>query len=228
MDYPSQNRPLSGVALAFFAAALSACASGPATEPQKDVRAPAAAETPDAGAPAPRQTPAGDGGRAILLCQMGISNPPPTGPGRQVARAGDRIRVNGVSLLLAPVTDGCLSSGFGPRNGRAHKGVDYFTRAGDAIAAGGGVIREKITRADFGNMILIDHGGGVYTRYAHLASFAPGLSEGAAIKPGARLGPVGATGAAGAVHLHYEILTGAYVSGVGSFGLKANDPFSLL
>lgn len=224
---PFQKRPFRGLALSTLAVMLAACASDPPVKPQQDVRSSPSSKAPVAKAPAPRPATAGEIGRAVLLCKTAISNPPQPAPDGEVARASDRVRVNGVSLLLAPVTDGCLSSGYGPRNGRAHKGIDYFTRGGDAIAAGGGTILEKLTRADFGNMILIDHGDGVYTRYAHLASFAPGLAEGAAIKAGARLGPVGATGAAGAVHLHFEILTGAYVPGVGSFGLKATDPFAL-
>ena len=139
-----------------------------------------------------------------------------------------RVNVKGVALRLAPVSEGCLSSGYGPRGSKQHRGVDYFARGGDVVAAGGGVIKEVATRADFGNVILIDHGAGVYTRYAHLASFARAFAVGDKIKDGAVLGPIGATGMAGAPHLHYEILSGAYVAGVGSFGLSQHDPFALL
>ena len=138
-----------------------------------------------------------------------------------------RVTVNGVDLRLAPVSEGCLSSGFGPRGGKRHGGVDYFARRGDVLAAGDGVIKEVESRADFGNMILIDHGRGVYTRYAHLASFDRAFAAGQKVKDGQRLGPIGATGAAGAPHLHYEILSGSFVSGAGSFGLNQHDPFAL-
>jgi len=214
------------------AAALCLMLAACATDPQPrdtTAKAPAASPQPARPGPAPKPAPASArAGRGVLLCKMAVTNPPATDSNGAVAAPDARLRIDGAALLIAPVTDGCLSSGFGPRNGRAHKGIDYFTRSGAAIAAGDGVIREKVVRADFGNMILIEHGPGVFTRYAHLASFAPSLKEGDKIRSGARLGPVGATGAAGAAHLHYEVLTGAYVKGAGSFGLKAIDPFTKL
>lgn len=207
--------------LALGAAMLPACVSDPKTADLPATK-PSAPARPDTAAPAPA-----DASRGVFLCNMTISNAPAAAAGGRIASADARVRIEGAVLLIAPVRDGCLSSGFGRRGDKTHSGVDYFTRTGDAIAAGDGVIREKAVRADFGYMILIEHGPRVFTRYAHLASFAPELGEGVSVKSGATLGPIGATGAAGAVHLHYEILTGAYVRGVGSFGLSANDPFAL-
>ena len=164
----------------------------------------------------------------ITLCNTGISNAPSAGANGVVRSAGATVRKNGVSLLLMPATKSCLSSGYGNRNGRLHKGIDYYSdTGGDVLAAGAGVIRERVTRNDFGNMIVIDHGDGVFTRYAHLSRFGSGVTEGANVSAGQVLGPIGNTGSSSIVHLHYEILTGEYAGAAGSFGLDAVDPFSL-
>ena len=77
------------------------------------------------------------------------------------------------------------------------------------------------------NVIVIDHGAGVYTRYSHLARFGRGVREGANVRQGQVLGPIGKTGASSIVHLHYEVLIGDYNTAAKSFGLEAKDPFKL-
>lgn len=178
---------------------------------------------PDERAP----TRAAASAKGVELCPMEISNPPPLDRNGKVI-GGPLVAVKGVTLLLQPATNVCLSSGYGERNGRPHRGVDYHTRTqGDVLAAGDGIILEAMTRADFGVMVVIDHGAGVYTRYAHLASFSDAASEGATVGRGDILGPIGATGATSVRHLHFEIMTGAYVKGVGTFGLSTHNPFGL-
>jgi murein DD-endopeptidase MepM/ murein hydrolase activator NlpD len=137
--------------------------------------------------------------------------------------------VNGVRVAVGPVRGACLSSGYGPRNSRLHKGVDYHSDVGGPVLAGGdGVVVEMVYRNDYGNMLLIDHGDGVYTRYAHLASFAPRLTLGVAVAAGEQIGLMGNTGAyAIPVHLHYEVLTGDYGTPKKSFGLTSVDPFAM-
>jgi len=213
-------------------ASLGGCASATQGSPDAVVNRVTPTPAPATAAPAPASTAqtakmakASKGG--VELCPMTISNPPPTDASGK-AIGGPRVKINGVSLLLTPATNVCLSSGYGPRNGKIHRGVDYHTKiSGDALAAGDGVLLEVTTRDDFGNMVVIDHGSGVYTRYAHLASFGAAAKQGARIREGQVLGPIGATGATTVRHLHYEILSGAYVSGVGTFGLTAHDPFVL-
>ena len=108
----------------------------------------------------------------IVLCKMHITNAPRANSAGVVKPGNATVRKNGISLLLMPATKSCVSSGFGPRSGKLHKGIDYFTREdGDVLAAADGVIRERVTRRDYGNMLVIDHGDGVFTRYAHLARF---------------------------------------------------------
>lgn len=201
--------------------ALSACASTPQ---------PKVAGTPTSStAPRPSVSTASSAPKSssLKLCKTAISNPPSTRADGTIA-ANATTAFKGVTLLTAPATNVCLSSGYGTRNGKPHRGVDYFTASGgDVLAAAAGVIVEATTRADFGNMIVIDHGGGVYTRYAHLARLAPGVKVGARVAQGERLGPIGATGATSVVHLHFEVLSGAYVSRAGSFGLQTHDLFGL-
>lgn len=213
-----------------YAAALSltafhGCATAPQAAPQAagaDGRqaAPSAKPAPAAAIASP---PAG----GVDLCPMEISNPPPLDAGGR-ARGGPLVAIKGVALLLTPATNVCLSSGYGSRNGKLHRGVDYHTRtSGNVLAAGDGVLLEVTTRADFGNMVVIDHGAGIYTRYAHLASFGKAAIQGAKVRRGEALGPIGATGATSVRHLHYEIMSGKYVSGVGTFGLSTHNPFDL-
>ena len=183
-------------------------------------------EPRDAGA-APSSIAAADGD--IVLCpRMSVSNAPRANADRVVRKAGATVRYKGVELLLMPATKSCLSSGYGNRNGRLHKGVDYYTKEnGAALAAGDGVIVEAVSRSDYGNMVVIDHGNGVFTRYAHLARFGSGVREGASVRQGQTLGPIGTSGATSVKHLHWELLTGDYDTRAGSFGLDPVDPFSV-
>ncbi|MEZ5919800.1 MAG: M23 family metallopeptidase [Parvularculaceae bacterium] len=217
---------------AMGAGALAACAVPAGPEPAIRTGDATKASSPVAQQPAksPQKKQTGSisaSNPAIVLCKTSVSNAP-VADANGVIDSGPLIEVDEVILALMPATNSCLSSGYGQRNGKLHRGIDYFSKnGGDALAAGDGVIIEKKTRADFGNMIVIDHGAGVYTRYAHLEKFAGGLVEGASIKRGADLGPIGSTGATSVRHLHYEVMSGTYVSGAGSFGLKTLDPFAL-
>ena len=185
----------------------------------------------EAAAPAaPARLQSAAGADAYLLCDMRVSNPPPADENRVITTYSKLIDVNGVEMLLAPATDACLASGFGPRgsSGKLHKGVDFYSKTGgQVLAAADGVIVEAVYRDDYGYMIIIDHGNGVYTRYAHLQRFARGVEAGRTVKRGDKLGPIGRSGAyTSIVHLHWEILLGDYDTPKKSFGLTAKDPYS--
>ncbi|MEM1104830.1 MAG: M23 family metallopeptidase [Pseudomonadota bacterium] len=158
---------------------------------------------------------------------MSVSNRPATDAEGRVSGFAPLIVVNNeVVLAAAPTNAACLSSGFGLRNGRLHKGIDLQSRpAGMVFSAGPGIIREVDVRRGYGNQVLIEHGAGVFTRYAHLEAFEPGLAVGAAIGFGQPLGRMGRTGSSTAIHLHYEVLTGA-MGARGSFDLEPSDPLS--
>lgn len=135
--------------------------------------------------------------------------------------------VKGVPIAMNPTRGACLSSGYGSRDMRLHKGVDYHNENGGVIlAAADGQVIEMKYRDDYGNMILIDHGKGVYTRYAHLASFGKGLGQGVSVKAGEQIGLMGNTaGYPVPMHLHYEVLTGDYKNPKASFGLAPYNLF---
>ena len=133
-----------------------------------------------------------------------------------------------VTLATAPVGGGCLSSVFGPRNGRLHKGVDFYHDAPVPIyAAAAGKIRRRLYREDYGNMVVIDHGAGIYTRYAHLEDFAD-IRQGDQVAAGQMIGTMGNTaGYRLPRHLHYEVLTGQWGARSGSFALEPVDVLAL-
>lgn len=130
-----------------------------------------------------------------------------------------------VVLASVPTNNACLSSGFGPRAGKLHEGVDLKARpAGMVFSGGPGIIRETGTANGYGLYVVIDHGSGVSTRYAHFARIEPNIVEGAVIGFGQPLGLMGESGNATAIHVHYEVLIGEW-GPRGAWGLTPTDPF---
>ena len=105
-----------------------------------------------------------------------------------------------------------LSSRFGyrsdPFTGRTkrHSGVDFALKPGNPVyATGDGVVESvKFEFFGYGNSVVIDHGFGYKTRYAHLKSI--GVSEGMKVKRGECVGTSGNSGRSSGPHLHYEVL----------------------
>lgn len=158
----------------------------------------------------------------LKLCKMHVSNAP-TNIGSPKAC------VSGVELIIAPAPKACLSSGYGLRGGRQHKAIDYQSKpAGAVVAAGDGKIVEVTFRQkDYGNWVIIDHGKGVYTSYAHMKTVEQGLKLGGMVKQGQRLGIMGETGgAAQAIHLHFELREGDYGNPKSWWGLEPLNPFN--
>jgi murein DD-endopeptidase MepM/ murein hydrolase activator NlpD len=112
-----------------------------------------------------------------------------------------------VPELKFPVPGGTLTSPFGYRWGRLHKGLDIAAPVGKAVlaCADGRVAfvgsRKKFRR--YGNTILLDHGKGVYTYYAHLSDTL--IKRGQQIKRGQKIGLVGNSGRSTGPHLHLEV-----------------------
>jgi murein DD-endopeptidase MepM/ murein hydrolase activator NlpD len=110
-----------------------------------------------------------------------------------------------------PVAYGEAGSGFGwridPFTGRSalHTGIDYQSPVGTPIlAAAGGVVVTQEYRPDYGNMIEIDHGKDLITRYAHASRIY--VKKGDLVKRGQKVGEVGNTGRSTGPHLHFEVL----------------------
>jgi len=86
-----------------------------------------------------------------------------------------------------------------------HQGLDISTDKGQPVyATADGTIVSAAFTGEYGNLIVMDHGFGLRTRYGHLSGFA--AKPGQTIRRGAVIGYVGATGRATGSHLHYEIL----------------------
>jgi murein DD-endopeptidase MepM/ murein hydrolase activator NlpD len=131
--------------------------------------------------------------------QSTSSSPLPAGPLTSPSAAG----------LVWPVS-GPVVSGFGPRWGSMHEGIDIAVPAGTPIraAASGAVVllQSDSSSGGYGNFICLDHGGGLQTCYAHLSSFAAG--SGQSVSQGQVIGYVGCTGHCYGDHLHFEVRVG--------------------
>lgn len=144
--------------------------------------APVAPSLPDAGentqAPAPvEQPPAGADYRSPLVDMTGIGDGYFAGPGGSYSRSGG-----------------------------GHSGVDFTAPTGTNVrAAHGGTVTVGGAGDAYGNHVLINHGDGVWTLYAHLSSVNVG--DGQTVAAGDSIGAVGSTGNSSGPHLHFEVRT---------------------
>jgi murein DD-endopeptidase MepM/ murein hydrolase activator NlpD len=106
---------------------------------------------------------------------------------------------------------GWLSAQFGTREDpidggpEYHTGIDISTDAGQPVyATAAGRVESAAYNGAYGRMIVIDHGYGLKTRYAHLSGFA--VAPGDQVERGRVIGYIGATGRTTGPHLHYELL----------------------
>lgn len=110
----------------------------------------------------------------------------------------------------APVKEGFYSSNFGwrldPFTGKnaMHEGVDYMVPMGTPIsAAAGGIVVYADAHPQYGNMVEIDHGNDIITRYAHASKLL--VVVGQVVKRGQEVAKVGSTGRSTGNHLHFEV-----------------------
>ena len=103
---------------------------------------------------------------------------------------------------------------------RSHSGIDidgYGCEGSAVTAADGGTVITATYNDGYGNYIIIDHGNGMQTLYAHLSGMAVG--EGSSVSQGQTIGYVGATGRATGTHLHFEVfVNGSRTDPAGYFG----------
>jgi murein DD-endopeptidase MepM/ murein hydrolase activator NlpD len=120
--------------------------------------------------------------------------------------------------MLTPV-QGVLGDRFGPRGNWFHTGVDFEAPTGTAVhAARSGVVASAgWSSGGYGWLIVIDHGSGVTSWYAHLSRLD--VAAGQHVAAGSLIGRVGASGRATGPHLHFEVrLRGAATDPVTALG----------
>jgi murein DD-endopeptidase MepM/ murein hydrolase activator NlpD len=135
-------------------------------------------------------------------------------PERTTASAVVAPAPQSASGLIWPVS-GPVVSPFGMRWGRMHEGIDISAGTGTPIAAAAaGTVISAGWMGGYGDLVVIDHGGGLATAYAHLSGF--GVGSGQSVGQGQVIGYVGCTGHCYGPHLHFEVrVNGAAVDPLG-------------
>jgi murein DD-endopeptidase MepM/ murein hydrolase activator NlpD len=151
---------------------------------------------------------------ATITARLHALQETPVGRARQmIAFSGGLIRPVGARII----------SGFGMRfhpilhYSRLHAGVDFASGTGTPIAASGsGVVVFSGVMRGYGNVVVIDHGGGISTLYGHCSARL--VQDGESVSKGQIIARVGSTGLATGPHLHFEVRkNGAPVNPQGAF-----------
>ena len=127
----------------------------------------------------------------------------------KVVQRGTKIvvasRGSGSGGTLAWPLVGAITSRYGYRNGELHPAIDIDGHTGDSVrAAAEGTVIKAGYYGNYGNMIKVDHGGGLVTMYAHLSKIK--VSVGDTVSAGQVIGLVGSTGNSTGSHLHFEVI----------------------
>jgi murein DD-endopeptidase MepM/ murein hydrolase activator NlpD len=132
----------------------------------------------------------------------GITSDGIAGPGTIAALRGPVPRS---PLSMARPLIGPIGDAFGPRGNRFHAGIDFPAPTGAAVGASrsGRVVYAGRRGRGWGTLVVIAHGSGVQTRYAHLSRVAVELGEW--VGTGSTIGFVGAMGESTGPHLHFEV-----------------------
>ena len=101
-------------------------------------------------------------------------------------------------------TSGTFTSGFGPRGGTIHEGLDLANSIGTPIfSAMSGTVIDAGPASGFGQWVRVQHGGGLITVYGHIATFA--VSTGQTVGAGDQIATMGNEGQSTGPHLHFEV-----------------------
>lgn len=124
----------------------------------------------------------------------------------KITKASD---IKGVKFTVKPVS-GIITSRFGYRSSpggigsKNHKGLDIAASCGTPIfAAASGTVEFSGYKGSLGKLVIINHGNGVKTYYAHCNSLA--VTTGQTVEAGRNIAAVGKTGTATGYHLHFEV-----------------------
>lgn len=141
------------------------------------------------------------------------SRAPDVAPVRSAAAVAPAVGADlGLGPVARPLADD-VGSGYGTRRHpvhgdvRMHHGIDIGAPTGTPIRAfAGGTVVFAGPRGGYGNLVIIDHGSGITSRYAHASTIDVGVGQ--TLPAGTVIGRVGATGTATGPHLHFELRRG--------------------
>jgi murein DD-endopeptidase MepM/ murein hydrolase activator NlpD len=119
-----------------------------------------------------------------------------------VMRGTKVIKGTGTGKFSWPVSGAKITSKFGKRWGRQHKGIDIIGNK-SILAADTGVVKFAGKKNGLGNAVIIDHQNGYETVYGHLSKI--NVKKGQIVEKGEKIGVMGSTGNSTGVHLHFEI-----------------------
>ncbi len=122
-----------------------------------------------------------------------------------VVRQGTKVIPGvGTGKFSMPVLRGEVTSQFGLRWGKSHKGTDFVSKERSIMASDHGKVIFAGWKSGYGNCIIIDHQNGYETLYGHLSKIS--VKEGESVTKGEKIGIMGSTGNSTGVHLHFEIM----------------------
>ncbi|WP_232698097.1 M23 family metallopeptidase [Brevibacillus daliensis] len=124
-------------------------------------------------------------------------------PVTKVVEKGTKVIADRGSGRIIWPAKGNISSGYGKRWGRLHKGLD-IAGSGTIVAADNGRVVQAGWNGNYGLSVTIDHNNGMRTLYGHMRSI--NVKNGQVVSQGAPIGVMGSTGQSTGVHLHFEVI----------------------
>ncbi len=127
-------------------------------------------------------------------------------PVNRIIQKGTKVKPDrGDGTFAWPTNGGRITSGYGPRWGKMHQGLDIAGVSNRNIkASDNGKVVQAGWNGNYGKSVVIDHGNGYRTLYGHLSTVD--VSVGDVVQKGEKIGVMGSTGESTGVHLHFEII----------------------